>query len=194
MKMRNTLFATLLLGLSGLSSADWQLDNSQSQLNLVTTKAVNIAEVHRFRQLDGAIANGVARVNINLNSIDTRIGIRDQRMRDMLFETARFPAATLTATIDHNSIDKLAVGQQIALKLSGQLALHGESKTVDLGPVRVTRLTGDRLQVASQQPAIINAGDFRLVAGVEKLRAAVGLPSISNAVPVTFVLVFEKGK
>lgn len=191
MKMRNTLFTALLLGLSELGSAGWQLDNSQSQLNLVTTKAVNIAEVHRFKQLDGGIANGSARVNIHLDSIDTRIGIRDQRMRDMLFEATRFPTASLSVTVDTDAIDKLTVGRQASLQLTGQLALHGESKTLDLAVLAV-RLADDRLLVTSQQPTIVNAGDFRLVAGVEKLRAVAGLPSISNAVPVTFVLVFEK--
>lgn len=42
--------------------------------------------------------------------------------------------------------------------------------------------------VSSFQPIIINANEFGLVAGVDKLRDIAGLSSISQAVPVSFVL------
>ncbi len=57
--------------------------------------------------------------------------------------------------------------------------------------LRITRLDLDRLMVVSEQPVVVNARDFGLVPGVEALRKIVGLSSISLAVPVTFVLVFE---
>jgi hypothetical protein len=40
------------------------------------------------------------------------------------------------------------------------------------------------------KPIIVNAGSLNLVEGVEALRESAGLPSISKAVPVTFVLQF----
>jgi hypothetical protein len=39
---------------------------------------------------------------------------------------------------------------------------------------------------------IVNAANLGLADGLEKLREIAGLPSISKAVPVSFVLVFEK--
>lgn len=40
----------------------------------------------------------------------------------------------------------------------------------------------------SFQPIIVNANEFDLVAGIDKLREIAGLSSISQAVPVSFVL------
>lgn len=42
--------------------------------------------------------------------------------------------------------------------------------------------------VTSAQPVIINATDYGLTDGINKLRDLAGLPSISYAVPVTFTL------
>jgi len=42
--------------------------------------------------------------------------------------------------------------------------------------------------VSSLAPVIVQANEFGLVAGVEKLKELAGLPSISLAVPVSFVL------
>ena len=194
MKLFNTALGALLLTVSGLSSADWQLNNEQSQLNLVTIKAGNIAEVHRFDTLSGTIKADTATVTIDLTSINTNIEIRDQRMNEFLFETTRFATASIIAQINSKTIDNLNIGDQQSIELNGALNLHGESKTVELGSVLITRLMDNRILVASQQPVIVNAGDFKLTAGVEKLRELAGLPSISNAVPVTFTLVFdEKG-
>jgi len=58
--------------------------------------------------------------------------------------------------------------------------------------VSVARLTDSRIIVASRSPVIVNAGQVGLLAGVEKLRDVAGLPSISPAVPVTFVLAFDR--
>ena len=60
--------------------------------------------------------------------------------------------------------------------------------TIDMA---VARLSDTRVLVASRKPLIINAGQFDLLGGVEKLREVVGLPSISPAVPVSFVLAFD---
>ena len=113
-------------------------------------------------------------------------------MREMLFETAKFPNATFTANVDISAVSALGAGQQLTQNITGSLNLHGKSQNLDLGPVIITRLADNRLLVANQRPVLVNAGSFDLVVGVEKLRAAAGLPSISNAVPVSFSLVFEK--
>lgn len=52
----------------------------------------------------------------------------------------------------------------------------------------LTKISDNKLMVSSFQPIIINANEFGLVAGVEKLRDIAGLSSISQAVPVSFVL------
>jgi hypothetical protein len=48
------------------------------------------------------------------------------------------------------------------------------------------------LQISNARPVVINAGEFELTRGVEKLREIAGLPSISPVVPVQFSLYFVR--
>ena len=57
--------------------------------------------------------------------------------------------------------------------------------------VKVTRLADDGIQATTLKPVIVIANSFDLVRGVEALREVAGLPSISNAVPVSFTVVFH---
>jgi hypothetical protein len=46
--------------------------------------------------------------------------------------------------------------------------------------------------VSSRKPVIVNAASVDLADGIEALREVANLPSISKAVPVSFVLTFEE--
>jgi len=102
MRFISTLLALLVLLATNSSAwADWTLDNAGSQLSFVTVKAQDVAEVHTFSELSGAVgADGRARVLIQLASVDTLIPIRDERMRDVLFNTELFPTAAAVAQLD----------------------------------------------------------------------------------------------
>ncbi|MGD8498126.1 MAG: YceI family protein [Chromatiales bacterium] len=185
----------LILALSMAAApawAEWALDNKQSQLSFISVKKGDIAEVHRFDQLEGAVDDkGNVKLIIQLASVDTAIPIRDERMREMLFNTNAFPTAVLTAKVDAAKVSKLKVGQMMVDALEGQLNLHGQVSPVTAELV-IARLGPETLLVSSRRPLVLQAGDFKLVEGVEKLREVAGLPSISNAVPVSFVLTFDQ--
>ncbi len=70
-----------LLGLISISAhADWNLNNSESSLYYVTSKAAAISEVNTFSRLNGAISDsGTASLEIDLASVDTTIEIRDEQ-------------------------------------------------------------------------------------------------------------------
>lgn len=174
------------------ASAQWTLDNAGSRLSFVSTKAGTAAEVHTFGNLEGAVdAAGRVRLTIELESVDTAIEIRDERMREMLFETADYPTATLVATVDTEALDGLAVGESVDMVTEGQLQLHGTSTSVTVS-MTVARLSESRVLAVSRAPLIVNASQVGLLEGVERLREVAGLPSISPAVPVTFVLAFDR--
>ena len=81
--------------------ADWTLNNEQSQLSFISIKKGDVAEVHRFDQLSGSFGGkGNIELTIQLASVDTAIPIRDERMREMLFNTKAFPTASLSAKVD----------------------------------------------------------------------------------------------
>ncbi|RKZ87016.1 MAG: hypothetical protein DRQ39_04925 [Gammaproteobacteria bacterium] len=96
----------------------------------------------------------------------------------------------MRANIDTSDIDAIAEGASALLTVDVELNLHGETKPLTMD-IAVTRLAGAKLSVVSVRPVILNVSDFSLVAGVEKLRELAKLPSISQAVPVSFYLIFK---
>ena len=186
------LVAAALLCLSPRAAAEWRIDNDRSELSFVTVKAGDAAEVHRFGELAGKVTEeGAVAIEIDLASVDTLIPIRDQRMRDLLFETARFPVASLSAQLDASRLMGLAVGETATMSVSFTLSLK-EHELPLLAEVLAVPLSQRVMLVASLKPVVVNAGSLGLVQGVEQLREIAGLPSISKAVPVSFVLVFEQ--
>lgn len=187
---KSLLVASLFMG-STFAMADWQLLNEQSQLNFVSVKKSAVVEVHRFKSLSGSVTDaGKAEVAIDLASVDTNIGIRDERMQKMLFETSLHPKATISADIDAALLKGLKTGQSRAMDVSFTLSLHGQTQTI-AAPVEVTALDGGLLRVNTLQPIVVKASDFALVEGINRLKEVAGLPSITTAVPVTAQLTFK---
>lgn len=173
------------------NTAAWNLNTTDSYLNFVTTKNTHNVEVHSFTGLTGDISSaGVATLTIDLNSVNTGVALRDQRMKDLLFETATYPTATITVTVPSTLISGLAVGQSTATDISASLNLHGVTSAITT-KVSVQKLSSSRILVQTLAPVLVKAETYNLTAGVEALRAAVGIASISVAVPVDFALVFD---
>jgi len=176
---------------SSVAPAAWMLNTSDSYLNFATTKNTHNLEVHNFTAISGDISNsGVATLVIDLNTVNTGVALRDQRMRDLLFETATYPTASVTVAVPATLLSGLAVGQAAATDISASLNLHGVTGTIAT-KVSVQKLSANRVLVQSIAPVLVKAGDYSLTNGVEALRAAVGIASISVAVPVDFALVFD---
>ena len=128
-------------------------------------------------------------IGIDLDSVETLIPIRNERMREMLFQTMDFPAANIHSEVDPEMLAVVADGGVVTTDIDVVLSLHGQQATLSV-PVLVSGGEGSLLRVISARPVVVNAGDFGLGAGVEALRDVAGLSSISTAVPVTFNLVF----
>ncbi|KKN59438.1 hypothetical protein LCGC14_0542150 [marine sediment metagenome] len=181
------------LSLSSISAQamDWVIDSSDSQLNFISIKKTNIAEVHSFKQLQGSYdAQGQFVLDIDLASVDTNVAIRDDRMKKELFDVSKYSTAILTASIDTDLVDAIAEGASTHLTIDAKLNLHGVTKPLTLDVI-VTRLVGAKLSVVSAKPVIINADDFELASGVNKLMELASLPSISHVVPVSFYLTLK---
>ncbi len=177
---------------SSLSQTNaWSLNSAASYLNFVTTKNTNVIEAHGFDQLSGGISDtGTATLVIDLSSVNTAITLRDQRMRDLLFEVASYPSATITLTVPNGLLASLAVGSTNEIDITATLNLHGINQPLATR-LSVQKLTASRVLVQNLTPVLVSAADYNLSTGVEALRAAVGIASISKAVPVDFTLVFD---
>lgn len=173
--------------------ADWTLDPARSHLAFISIKAKDVAEVHSFKEMTGTIApDGQANVALMLDSVETLIPIRNERMREILFDTADYKEAVLTAKIDPERIKSMAVGEIATITAEGTLSLHGQTQPMTL-VVQAAKVADNTVMVASAKPLVVDAAKFGMTDGVEKLREIAGLAAISNAVPVSFVLTFVDG-
>lgn len=175
-------------------AAGWVLDPDASILSFGSIKAGHIGEVHEFRNLQGSMDDsGTVEVIIDLASVSTGIDIRDDRMRQMLFNVATFPVAKVAATVPVGDLNDLAVGDSAFRDVTASLSLVGETHDLPM-PLMVTRLTDDRVLVHPLRLVILQADVYALADGIEMLRAVAGLDQISSAVPVTFAVTFQRAE
>ena len=171
-------------------AASWALDEGASSVHFVTVKNAVIAETHEFLEVSGAVAADEAAVTIALGSVETLIPIRNERMRDMLFEVTSYPEATLAAPVAQATLEALAPGESVEQRLSGALSLKGSTLPLEFS-VCVSRQGADAVRVESLGPVMVSAEQLGLAPGVEALRAIAGLNSITPMVPVSFSLLFR---
>lgn len=179
------------LAFSQQALASWHLDPLHSELHFVTVKNTAVTEVHSFRTIDGMINNqGVAVVDIDLASVNTHIEIRDERIKDMLFNVVNYPEASLSAQVDLKVLNGMKVGEIKTVPLTVDLSLHDHQQKIDT-KVSVTALSDGAFQVNTLQPIIINTAQFELTDGVKALQDVAKLDSIATSIPVTAQFVFQ---
>lgn len=171
----------------------WTLEEAGSNVHFVTVKNAVIAEAHQFLAFSGAVEAGQAEVVLDLASVETLIPIRNERMREMLFDVGAFPTATLRAAVPQAAFEALAPGAHLERRLEGTLTLRG--KAIPLAfDVRASREAEGAVRVESLGPVMVSADQLGLGAGVEALREIAGLNSITPMVPVSFSLLFQAGE
>lgn len=191
--MKKTLSSLLLLSLlSTPALADWKVNNAFSQVSFVSVKKNVIGEAHSFKQVSGVLnESGKFTLTIPLETVESNIPIRNERMRTHLFETSKFPELALSAKVDMNKINSLTAGESVIMELNADLGLHGVDQLISVN-VMVTRTANDKLVVNSLKPVIISPKSFGMEDGVTKLQTLAKLTSITMSVPVSFVLTLEK--
>ncbi|MFZ3582469.1 OmpA family protein, partial [Loktanella sp. DJP18] len=159
----------------------WTLKPEMSNLRFQSVKKDTVVESSSFATLSGSIgADGAARVSVLLDSVDTKVDLRNVRMRFLFFETFRFPEATITTRIDPALLADLAQVRRKQVPVTYTLDLHGVSKTFET-QVIATLLTDDLVSIASDAPISIAVADFDLAAGLTKLEEAASVKILPSA-------------
>ena len=176
-----TLLITLVL--TGSAHAGWDLTAS-SRIGFVSIKNNRIGENNVFEQVTGSISGaGRVALSIDLTSVETGVGIRNERLQRMLFEVGKFPTATVQATLSASQLDALKAGGSVSETVKVTVSLHGVS--VDKLAALSVGVSEDGLRVTSTQPIVVTAQDFGLESGVAALQAIAGLNAISRSIPIT---------
>lgn len=186
-------FATTLalVAAATAAQADWTLDGSASSFHYVTSKNAAVSEVNSITGLSGGISNDVATLRLDLATVNTAIEIRDQRMRDIVFQVAQFPEATITVPVDGDMIDSLKPGVSASATYTATVTLHGMTQEI-AADLQVIKLDANTLQVNLAKPLIVGAAAFGLTDGVEELRNIAGLNNINPNVVVDFSLLYRQ--
>lgn len=180
--------ATLVFGTQAQAAANWvSSDNQIDFLSIkVTQTKKSVTEASNFDTSNARLnANGDFLMTIDLGSVKTNIDLRDQRLRDWVFETSQFAQATITGKVDAAAIDKLAVGQRLKLSQPLKLDIHGQQIDID-AELNVHRVADDRIVVSTLTPVILDTRDMKMESGVARMVEVMGLLSIVDQVPVSF--------
>ena len=176
-----TLLITLVM--TGSAHAGWDVTAS-SRVGFVSIKNNSIGENNVFEQVTGSISDaGHVAVSIDLTSVETGVDIRNERLKRMLFEVAKFPTARVQATLSASQLDALKTAGSVGETVKVTVSLHGMS--VDKLAALSVGVSEDGLRVTSTQPIVVTAQDFDLESGVAALQAIAGLNAISRSIPIT---------
>lgn len=201
--MKRTLRAALVVIVAALGSGSvtlaqddpfasgWTLQPEASSLRFQSVKNEVKVESSQFATYTGDIAtDGTATVKILLDSVDTKVDLRNVRMRFLFFETFQHPQAIITAKVDPATFADLAQVRRKTVTLPYTLDLHGVTKAFEADVV-VTYLSDDLVAISSGAPIAVAAEDFNLTAGIEKLQEAANVRIIPSAT-VSFDFMFAR--
>ncbi len=172
--------------------ADWILDQEKSNLSYGSIKKNSIGESNHFQHLEGRITeDGNITLLIDLSSVETWVDIRNDRMKEFLFQVTDFPVASLKGQIDMDKFKKLKVGGQMSVDMAFDFDLHGQTQVIE-SEITVLRLSEKTVVVVPDGIIFLDAEKFNLLPGLEKLKELAKLPSISSTIPVAFHLTFNQ--
>lgn len=180
---------SILCAATAVTAGEWVIDSAGSSVAFGSVKKDTIGENHAFTAVSGGVAQGgAATITVDLASVNTNIDIRNERMVEHVFQN--MTAANVTAQIDLETLEALAVGEMTAITLDATLSFMGAEIGFD-APMIAVRLSETRAMVVSDGMAYISTDDMGIDAGIDMLMELASLPSITRAVPITARLVFD---
>ena len=181
--------------------AQADLAHSQVQISVIKDKDTKSPVVGRMMLTDGAVAlsspTPSARLSIDIDTIDTGVPIRNERVRNIFFETSgvgwdtievvipAIPAAVVAALRDQRKVDQA--------KLDATLRVHGRTVMTVL-TVDASYSEDGRLTVKTSTPAQIKISDFTLSDNLHRLSSICMHDSIDDLVLVEATLQFAPPK
>lgn len=101
-------------------------------------------------------------VEVDLDSLDTGIGLRNQHMRENHLHTDRFPVAAFRGgRVTKPSRTALAPGETATLDLSGDFSLHGVTRPITV-PVVLTREAGEPAALRLATKFKVKLSDYQI--------------------------------
>ena len=167
------------------SQHTWVLNKEFSSISITTIKNNSLSEISYFTDFKGSINSaGYFDLNIELNSLETNIPIRNERIQEHLFESKMFPTADI-----HTQL-KPADLENGVHTITFDVDFHGLSNMMT-GEFLVFEQNGNKV-ITLHKPLIVDASSFALEKGISTLKNIAKLQSIANSVPLHIILSFQK--
>ena len=183
-----------LLSLPAL--ADWQLDPKQSSLQFISSKLVQksfgvVFEVNQFDKFSGSIDQKQAWLTIETASVNTRVPMRDERIRKHVLQSIRYPQARVQININAQAVEKIKLGSIHTQEINGTLTLANQTRPIS-ARVDIVRIDANTLMVQTQAPILFDAKQYQMEEGFLKLKQFVNLFNIPTTIPINLRLVFKR--
>ena len=178
-----------LVGLSGAAKADtWTLDGEASRVSFGSIKKDKVGEAHGFSGLSGSVSDdGAVQVTIDLNTVETNIDIRNERMIEHVFKGVG--EAAISAQVDMDELNGLAVGASTLVDVEGVLSFLGTDIELE-AEMFAMRVAENRVLVTSNDLLFLSTEEAGITAGIDKLMELAKLPGITRTAPVMLRFVF----
>ncbi len=182
------MIASVLMCMSHVAYADWKVAET-SQIDYLSTKVLasssgSITENNVITGVSGTVSKeGKALIQIDLTTLDTSIGIRNERVQKFVFGIPDFPSI---ATIEASIPTHLFSVKSESVELPASLSFAGQTKAITLH--LSIHNNGDHIHVVSKKPTILKGSEFNLTQGFAKLTELAGLGYIPMDIPVSFDL------
>lgn len=194
----NSKSSLLLLALSALtlsasvfaSPNTFKLNSDLSTLSFATIKLQYVVEPAKITQLSGNIdKDGKVTIDVPIAKLDTGVGIRNERLNKLFFNSDVFPKATVTAQLPSSVLSSDVLVEQMTLPAS--VTLFGKEQALSF-TVNILK-SGNNIAVSTVSPTMINAAQFGIPSeNLSALAQTVGGIPIANSVPVSFSLILSK--
>ncbi len=157
--------AALLPTLATAQTSTWSIDSAHSETGFAVKHLVVSTVRGHFGKTTGTIkldeqdiTKSSVEATIDATTIDTRVPDRDTHLKSPdFFDVAKYPTITFTST-------KVEKPEKGALKVTGNLTLHGTTKPVTLDVVYTDAIKGPKgdLRRGFSATTKINRKDFGL--------------------------------
>ena len=166
----------------------YEIVPERSSLSFSTIKNQYIVETASITPSEGTLdKNGFFSITLPIDSIDTGISIRDERLKSLFFDIKSHSQVHVSGKIDLN----LLSNEPELISLPVNVQMYGKVNSI-IFPVVIMK-SNEHMLVSSYSQRIIHASDFGIPSdNLVKLAATVGGIKISDNVPVSFTLTFGK--
>ncbi|MEM9583115.1 MAG: OmpA family protein [Pseudomonadota bacterium] len=184
-------FGQATFGQSSPFGNGWVLAGDASSLQFQSIKNGSKIETSSFAGVSGAIdPDGNASLKVLLDAVDTKVDLRNVRMRFLFFETFQYPEANITTRISATDIADLETVRRKTIRLPFTIDLHGVTKTLE-ADLAITLIGDDLVAVSTSEPINLAVADFNLMDGLRKLEEAANVTIVPSS-SVNFDLIFRK--